>query len=126
MKKIFEQRSELQVAKYLIVHVLPSSYNVSSLELRNKRKATQQGSFRVSIDTILNQVRLYYERVYADNVIGKFWLVRSFSSQHYSQFITNITSKNVSQIRTNECKTRSFICKVNLTFCVLRDNLTVI
>ena len=36
-ERIVEQRSELQVAKYLIVHVLSSSYNVSSLELRNKR-----------------------------------------------------------------------------------------
>ena len=31
MESIFEQRSELQVAKCLIVHVLSSSYNVSSL-----------------------------------------------------------------------------------------------
>ena len=36
MKRIFEQRSELQVADCLIVHVLSSSYNVSRLELRNK------------------------------------------------------------------------------------------
>ena len=41
MKKNFGQRSELQVAKCLIVHVLSSSYNVSRLALRNKRKATQ-------------------------------------------------------------------------------------
>ena len=39
MKKIFEQRSELQVAKCLIVHVLSSSYNVSRLELRNKKES---------------------------------------------------------------------------------------
>ena len=45
MKRIFEQRSELQVAKCLIVHVLSSSYNVPRLELRNKRKPTQQWSF---------------------------------------------------------------------------------
>ena len=116
MKRVFEQRSELQVAKCLIVHVLPSSYNVSSLELRNKRKATQQWSFRVANDIVLNQVCVYHERVYAYNVVSKFWFVRSFSSQHYSKFITNITSKNVSQICTKECKTRSFICKVNLKF----------
>ena len=116
MKKIFEQRSELQVAKCLIVHVLSSSYNVSRLELRNKRKTTQQGSLYVANDNVLNQVGVYHERVYADNVLSKFCFVRSFSSQHYSKFITNITSQNVSQIRTKECKTRSFICKVNLTF----------
>ena len=42
MKIFFQQRSELQVAKCLMVHILSSSYNVSRLELRNKRKATQK------------------------------------------------------------------------------------
>ena len=116
MKRIFEQRSELQVAKCLIVHVLSSSYNVSRLELRNKRKAKQQWSFCVANDIVLNQVGVHHERVYADNVVSKFWFVSSFSSQHYSKFITNITSENVSQIRTKECKPGSFICNVNLKF----------
>ena len=116
MKKIFDQWSEIQVAKCLIVHVLSSSYNVSSVELRNKKTATQQCSFRVANDIVLNQVRVYHDRVYADNVVSKFWFVRSFSSQHYSKFITKITSENESQIRTKECKTRSFIWKVNLNF----------
>ena len=116
MKRIFEQRSEFQVAKSLIVHVLSSSYNVSSLELRHKRKATQQGSFRVANDIVCNQVGLCHERVYADNVVSKFWFVRSYSSQHYSKFITKITSENVSQIRTKEYKTRFSNCKVNLNF----------
>ena len=109
MKRIFEQRSELKFAKCLIVHVLSSSYNVSRLELRIKRKATQQWSFCVANDILLNQVGVYHERVYADNVVSIIWFVRSFSSQHYSEFITNIISKNVSQIRTEECKTGSFI-----------------
>ena len=116
MKRIFEQRSELQVAKCLIVHVLSSSNNVYRLDLRNKRKTTQQWSLCVANDFVLNQVCVYHERVYAYNVLSKFWFVRSFSSQHYSKFITNITSENVSQIRTKECRTRSFICKVNLNF----------
>ena len=107
LKRIFEQRSELQVAKCLIVHVLPSSYNVSRLQFRKKRKATQQWSFCVTNDIVLNQVSVYDKRVYADNVVSKFCFVRSFSSQHYSKFITNITSENVSQIRTKECKTGS-------------------
>ena len=114
VKRIFEQRSELQFAKCLIVHVLSSSYNVSRLELRNKRKTTQQWSLRVANDIVLNQVYVYHERVYADNVLSKFWFVMSFSSQHYSKFITNISSEYVSQIRTKECKTGCFICKVNL------------
>ena len=114
VKKVFEQRSELQVAKCLIVHVLSSIYNVSRLELRNKKKATQQWSLCVANDIVLNQVGVYHERVYSDNVISKVWFVRSFSSQHYSKFITNITSEYVSQIRTKKCKTGCFICKVNL------------
>ena len=73
-KGIFEQRSELQVAKCLIVHVLTSSYNVSSFELGNKRKAAQQWSLRVANDIVLNQVPVYHERVYADNVVSKFGL----------------------------------------------------
>ena len=115
-KRIFEQRSELQVAKCLIVHVLSSSYNVSSLELRNEGKVTQQWSLCVANDIVLNQVRVYHEGVYADNVVSKFWFVRSFSSQHYCKFITNIIPENVSKICTKECKTRSLICKLNLNF----------
>ena len=81
-----------------------------------EKKATQQWSLRVANDFVLNQVRVYHERVYADNVVSKFWFVGSFSSQHYSKIITNVTSENVSQIPTKECKTRSFICKVYLNF----------
>ena len=116
MKRVFKQWSELQVAKCLIVHVLSSSYNISSPELRNKLKATHQWSFRVANDHALNQVHVYHERVYMDNVLRKFRFVRPFSSQHYSNFITNTTSENGSRIRTKECKTRSIISKVNVVF----------
>ena len=116
MKRNFERRFELQVAKGLIVHVLSSSYNVSRIELRNKRKGTQQWSLCVANEIVLNQVGVYHKRVYADKVVSKLRFVRSFSSQHYSKIFTNITSENVSQIRTNKCKTRSFIFKVNLNF----------
>ena len=78
MKRSFEQRSELQVAKCLIIHVLSSSYNVFRLELQNKRKATQQWSLCVTNDIVLNQVGGYHERVYADNVVSKSRFVRSF------------------------------------------------
>ena len=63
MERFFEQRFELQVAKCLIVHVVSSSYNVSGLELRKKRKATQQRSLCVANDNVLNQVCVYHERV---------------------------------------------------------------
>ena len=90
MKKIFKQRSGLQVAKCLIVHVLSSSYNVSSRELRNVKKATQQWSPRVANDIVLNQVLVYHEIVYADNVVSKFWFVSSPSSQYYPKHITTL------------------------------------
>ena len=119
MKRFFEQPSELQVAKSLIVHVLSSSYIVSRLELRNKKKAAQQWSIGVANYIVLSQVSVYHESVYAYKVVSKFWFVRSFSSQHYSKFITDITSENVSQIRTQSCKSRSVICMVNLKFAFL-------
>ena len=80
------------------------------LSFELKRKQRSKGANFI----VLNQVRVYHERVYADNVVSKFWFVRSFSSQHNSNFITNITSEYVFQIRTKECKTGCFICKVNL------------
>ena len=82
MKKITEQRSQLQLANGLIVPVLSSNYNVSRLELRNKKKTTQQWSPCVANDIVLKQVSVYHERVYAYNVVRKFWFVRSFFSQH--------------------------------------------
>ena len=92
------------------------SCNGSSFELRNKRKASRQKSFWVADSIVLNQVRVYQKRVYADNVVSKFWFVRSLSPQNYSKIITNITSENVSQIRAEECKTRTFFYKVSLNF----------
>ena len=99
MKKFFEQRSEWQVAEYLIVHLVSSNYNFYSLELRNKRRATQQLNFRVAEDTVLNHVRVYHERVYPDKIVIKVWFVRSFASQHYSKVISNITSGSFYQVR---------------------------
>ena len=94
-ERIFEQWSELQVAKFLIVHVLSSSYNFSSFQLWNEKKATQHWGPRVVNGFVPNQVRVYHERVYADNVVSKLWFVKSFSSQHDFQFIANIATENV-------------------------------
>ena len=54
MKKHFEQRSELQAGKGPIVHLQSTNYSVCILEIRNKKKATQQCSFRVANDISLN------------------------------------------------------------------------
>ena len=113
MERNVEQRSELQVAKCLIVHVLSSCFIVSSFELSNKQTATQQWKRRVTNNIVLNQDGVYpTERVYASNAVCKFWFVKSLVSQDYSKFFANISSGNVSQFRTNKCKTRSFNFKV--------------
>ena len=124
LQGMFDQWSELQVAKCPILHVLSSSYNVSSFELWNEKKATQRRGLRDANDIVLNQDRVCYERVYADKVVSNLWFVRSFSSQHHSNFIANNATEIVSQFRTEKFNTRSFICKVKLNFFVLRDTLT--
>ena len=94
MKRIFEQRSKLQVAKCLIVHVLSSSL-VSRLELRKKRKAMQQWSLCAANDIALNQVCVYHEGEYAYNVVSKFWFVRSF--------FLNITPNSLATLLPKKC-----------------------
>ena len=101
-KKVSDHRFELEVNKGLIVHVLSKSSNVSSPKIRTKKKTTQQWGLRVAKDNVFNQVRVYHERVYLDNVVRKVWFVRSFLSQHHSKFIANITFENVSQVRTKK------------------------
>ena len=54
MKRIFQQWSELQVAEWLIVHVLSSRYNVFTFELQKEKKATQQWNLRFTNDIVLN------------------------------------------------------------------------
>ena len=72
MERNFEQRSELPAAECLTVHALSSSYNVSRLELRIKKKATHQWSLCVANDIVLNQVYVYHEKMYAyNNVMSK-------------------------------------------------------
>ena len=119
MRKNFEEWSELQVAEHLTVNVRSISYNVSNSELWNEWKPTQEGSFCVTNDIALNQVRVYIERVYQDNVVGKFWFVRSVSSQHHSNYLANVPTEIVSRVGIKKCNTRFFICKVHLIFFAL-------
>ena len=88
----------------------------SSFEM--KRKQRSNGAFEkpTKLYPIKNQVRVYHERVYVDNVVSKFWFAWSFYYQHHSKFIANNATENVSQIHTKECNTRSSICKVDLNF----------
>ena len=116
MKRFFEQRCDFHFTKGLIVHIVSSSYKVSSFELWKEKKATQKLDFCVANDIGLNEIHEYDERVYADKVLSKLWFVRSFSSRHHSQFLANIASEILSQVRTEKCKTRSIICTVNCSF----------
>ena len=120
MKRIFEQRSELQVAKCLIVHVLFSSYNVSRLELRKKRKATEQWSFCVANDILLNQVGVY--------LYVKRECMRTMSKENcglWGPFPLNITPNSLPTLlpHSKECKTRSFLCKVKINFFAFFETL---
>ena len=72
----------------------------------------QQWDLRVAYDIVTNQVHVYHERVYADDVVSNLWFVWSFTSQHHSQPVTNIASS----VRTKECKTRPFIRDLNFNF----------
>ena len=96
--------------------LLSSSFIVSNFELWNEKRAAQQWNLRVIIDIVLNEARVYHKKVYAEKVVSKFWCVRSFSSQHHSKLIATIATRNVAQVCTENCKTTSFICKVNLKF----------
>ena len=82
----------------------------------DQKKAAQQWRLCVAHIIVLNQVSVYHERMYADKVISKHWLVMSSSSQKYYEVLANIASKNVTQVRSEEGKIRSIILEVNLNF----------
>ena len=69
----------------------------------------QQRGLRVANDIVLNQVRVYHEKVYTANVVSKLRFVMSFFSQHQSKRIASIATGNVAQVRTNEFNTISFV-----------------
>ena len=74
----------------------------------------QQWSLGVANNILLNQVGVNHVGAYAGNVVSKFWFLRSFAFQFYSKFIASNATKNVSQVRTKECKNRLLFCKINL------------
>ena len=81
----------------------------------NDEQVTQQWDHRVTNDIVLIQVRVCYERVYAENVVSKvdFW----------GPFSLNITPNSfptllpkMCQVLAKDCRTRFLFCKVNLVF----------
>ena len=126
MKRIFEQRSELLVDKCLTVHVLSSSFSVSNLELRNKRKVSQQWNLRVVNDILLNQVRAYHERVCRQCrkhiLVCEVLFFSTLLQTHYEHYFQKCVHRSVlKHARPDLLFARQFS-----TFCVLRDTLTVI
>ena len=114
-KNFFEQRSELQFFKYLTVLVLFSIFNISSLELWNKRKPTQQRGLRVA-NIALNQLSVHHQREFADVVLSKILFMRLFFSQSHPKFNANIATEFVSEVPNKKGKTRSLFYQVNLNF----------
>ena len=72
VKGNFGKQFEVEVTKGPIVLVQSSSYFVSSLPLGNKGKVTQQWSPSVTNNFVLNHVSVNHDKVYVDNVLGKF------------------------------------------------------
>ena len=95
--------------KSLLVHVLSSGYNVPGFWLCKTGKAAQQKSFCITNNNcVLNQIYVCHERVCAEKVARKNWLIRSFSTKDYTKFIANIVSKNVSQVPTEKLQNQIF------------------
>ena len=90
LKNLFEHWFELSVTIGLMVHVLSSSYNVPSFWLLGEGKATHHRILCVTNNTVLIRASVYHERVYANNIVCKFCFMRSFFSQHQSNFMANI------------------------------------
>ena len=114
-EEFFEQRSGLQVAKCLIVHVLSRSSSVTSLYLKKEiesnaamelsypqRYWTQPGPC-ISWKSVWGQCRKHIP------------VCEGLSFYHHPKINPEIHN-NVSQVQTKENKSRSFCCKVNISF----------
>ena len=67
-----------------------------------EQKSNPAMSCRVANSFVLNEVCVYNERVYADNIVSKFCFVTSYTSQHHTNFIANLTSRKKSQFRNKK------------------------
>ena len=103
VKRVFQQSSKLKIAESLIVHVLSSCYYVTKFELGFEGKATEQRRFRVSNSIVLYNVRVNHEWRDANKIVNKCWFMRTFPTHEYSQTISHISSKYMSQVNTKNC-----------------------
>ena len=84
-------------------------------QLRIEGKVMQQRSLGDGNIIVLSQVCVDRQKLYPNKVII-FWLVSSFSYLQYSNFIANIGPKELLQVCSKSCRTRSYICIVRLNF----------
>ena len=61
-----------------------------SLEVKGKQRSNGASVLPTKFYSIKS---VYHERLHADDVLNKHWLVRSFSSQHYSEFLPTLPPK---------------------------------
>ena len=66
----------------------------------------QERNFCVANIIVLNEICVYHERVYSENVVSKVWSVRFTSSQHYPNLMSIVFSEIVTQGRTENSNSR--------------------
>ena len=93
LRKLWKSFMSKEFTTDLIDHVHSKSYNVFSFQLGNKKKTTQQWSFCVTNEIVVKQVSAYFEKVYADIVVSRFWFARSFSLKQHSECDAHIPPK---------------------------------
>ena len=86
-----------------------------SLHLRKKGMERSNRTFFVANTNVLNQVCVYKERVYADNVVSKFWFTNFFLPKITPQLLTQCFQKRFESFG-KECRARSLIWEVTLYF----------
>ena len=101
--RVFQQSSKLKIGKCLIVQVLSSNYYITRFELAYEWKATEQMRCCVSNNIVLYNVSVNHEWTDTNNIVSKFWFMRTFPTDEYSQIISHISWKNKSQVSTNNC-----------------------
>ena len=81
-----------------------------SFEIKGKHRS--KGAF-VSPTMLYSTISLYFN----------FGFMRSFPYHQYPKFVSQILTKNVTQVGASECKTRAIVCKHNYNFLCSAGNL---
>ena len=103
VKRVFQQSSKLKITKCLIVHLFSWRYYVTRFELGYERKAPEQRRFCVSNNIVLYNDSINHEWMDTNSIVSKCWFMRSFATHEYSQIISHISSKYMSEVSTKNC-----------------------